>query len=135
MPRAGGKRQGTPGKGYANRTDMAADPNMGINTAATGGLQAPAPQLGPTTPPMLSRTPEDSPMLTDPTNRPGEPLTAGSDFGPGPDSSALGLPTYGTQRDTDVETLKKMLPEFTAAAKFEGAPATFRSLVSYLSRL
>jgi len=84
---------------------------------------------------MLSRTPEDSPMLTDPTNRPGEPLTAGLDVGPGPNSDALGIPSYGTQRDEDVQTLKKMLPDFKSAANMEGAPSSFKSLVAYLSRL
>lgn len=110
---------------------------MGMNTAATGGmLPSPAPTSHvPPTPPMLSRSPDDSPNLTDPSMRPDEPLTAGLDVGPGPGSEALGLPSYGQQRGRDVETLKAMLPEFKAASKMPGAPETFKSLVAYLSRL
>lgn len=136
MPR-GGKRAGTPGKGYSNRTDMGQNymSTADSNTAATGGVSgetaAPA-----APPPMLpSRSPDDSPMLTDPSNNPGEPLTAGLDYGPGPDSSALGLPKYSDERQADIETLKQMLPELKAASKFDGSPATFKSLVAYLSRL
>ena len=42
MPR-GGKRQGTPGKGYTNRTDLGQDymPASGDATPASGGVQAP----------------------------------------------------------------------------------------------
>jgi len=74
-------------------------------------------------------------MLTDPTNHPDEPLTAGLDVGPGPNSDVLGLPSYQGQRGQDVEKLKVMLPEFKMAAKMSGAPETFKSLVAYLSRL
>jgi hypothetical protein len=114
---------------------------MSMNTAGTGGMVAPAPDnappalVGPAMPQMPMRSPDDSPNLTDPTNRPDEPITSGSDFGPGPDSSSLGLQSYSQQRQGDVDTLKKMLPELQAATKFEGAPATFTSLVNYLTRL
>jgi hypothetical protein len=136
VPR-GGKRQGTPGKGYANRTDLGTDPNMGQNTAATGGLTAPAPvtQSGPERPQVLSRTPDDSPMLTAPSQRPGEPITAGLDFGAGPDSSALGMQSYSQQRQADIDMMKAHLPMLKAATKFKGAPETFIGLVNYLSRL
>lgn len=42
------------------------------------------------------------PGLTDPTQRPGQPITAGTDIGPGPDSSILGLnsPAAGTGQMT-----------------------------------
>ncbi len=79
MPR-GRKRQGTPGKAYVNRTDMGQDYD---NTAsAAGGGRAPAPQ-------MPTRGPDDSPMLSSPTARPQEPITAGLSTGPGPGPEAL----------------------------------------------
>ena len=90
MPR-GGARQGTPGKGYANRTDLTQNyaPNT-QNTAATGGMTAPPPppdQPAQQQPP--SATPDDSPMMSDPTQRPDEPVTAGLDSGAGVGSNAL----------------------------------------------
>lgn len=74
----GGARQGTPGVGYQNRTDLAMDraPQQGTVTAAAGGQAAPA---GPPTVPA-----DLVPDLNSPTNRPGEPVTAGVDAGPGP---------------------------------------------------
>lgn len=132
MPR-GGKRQGTPGKGYANRTDMQAQPNMSVNTAATGGMPAPAPSPAPA--PMPIRTPDDSPMLTAPSQKPGEPITAGLDFGSGPGSEALGMQSYSQQKQADIDTIKKHLPLLREASKFDGAPQTFVGLVNYLSRL
>lgn len=136
MPR-GGKRQGTPGKGYSNRTDLGADPNMGRNTAATGGMDAPAPvtQGAPERPQVLSRTPDDSPMLTAPSQRPDEPITAGLDFGAGPGSDALGMQSYSQQRQSDIDAIRAHLPMLKAATKFKGAPETYIGLVNYLSRL
>lgn len=67
----GGRRQGTPGKGYFNRTDLAADyapPASKAPPVSPGNTPAPAaPQI----------YPEDIPKLDDPTGRPHEPLTAG----------------------------------------------------------
>ena len=80
MPR-GGSRQGTPGKGYSNRTDLQSKPDMEKNTAATGGMEPPPQPSG--------ASPEDTPMLTDPTNRPGEPITQGLANGPGAGPEAL----------------------------------------------
>ena len=91
MPRAkqGGARQGTPGKGYANRTDLSVNRDMSKNTAATGGMPAPShgETMRPPEPP--AKYASDSPNLTDPTNRPGEPITAGLPSGPGPGPEAL----------------------------------------------
>ncbi len=78
MPRGrGGKRQGTPGKAYVNRTDMGQnyDPTAGI--PAAGGL-APSPQQA-----APQAAPEDSRMLNAPTDRPDQPLTAGLPIGAG----------------------------------------------------
>ena len=42
-------------------------------------------------------TPDMVPSLTDPTQRPDEPLTSGLASGPGPGPSSLGLPTPTVQ--------------------------------------
>ena len=83
--RRGGKRQGTPGKGYANRTDLGVDYAPG--NAAAGGIQAPAQQA-----PMMSRRigADEVPNLGDPTGRAGEPVTAGLPFGAGAGAEAMG---------------------------------------------
>jgi hypothetical protein len=82
MPR-GGKRQGTPGKAYTNRTDMGQNYDMEAGSPAAGGVEAPAavPQMGP--------GPDDVPSLTTPTQRPGEPITSGLSVGAGPGREAL----------------------------------------------
>jgi hypothetical protein len=137
MPR-GGKRQGTPGKAYSNRTDLAADPNMDINTAGTGGQRSALvePAQGGGGPPMQApRSPDDTPMLADPSQRPNEPLTSGMNAGPGVGTDALGIPSYSEMRNNDIQNLKRMLPEFEAATKFDGSPETFKALVNYLKRL
>lgn len=84
MPR-GGKRQGTPGKGYSNRTDLAT--NYSPGSAASGGMQ-PQPQQQQFIPPLIGA--DEVPSLSDPTMRPGEPVTAGLDVGMGAGPEALG---------------------------------------------
>lgn len=84
MPR-GGKRQGTPGKGYMNRTDLATNYQPG--SAAAGGMQAPVQQQQ-FIPPRIGV--DDVPSLMDPTMRPDEPVTAGLNVGAGPGPEALG---------------------------------------------
>lgn len=85
MPR-GGKRQGTQGKGYSNRTDLAVDYAPGGNPA-TGGVEPPMQQrpiIGPTI------GADEVPNLGDPTMRANEPVTAGLNIGLGPGSEAMG---------------------------------------------
>jgi len=115
MPR-GGKRQGTPGKGYANRTDLTNTYDNQGQSAASGGVTAPpmAPQ-GP--------TPEDSPMLTDPTNNPNEPITAGLPVGAGPGPEAL---TGQDPRKNDTIALKKWLPLLDPIGNDPSTPDSFR---------
>lgn len=85
MPR-GGKRQGTQGRGYSNRTDLGTDYAPGGNPAA-GGTPVPAmeqPMMGPAV------GADMVPNLGDPTSRPEEPVTAGLSIGPGPGMDAMG---------------------------------------------
>lgn len=84
MPR-GGKRQGTPGKGYSNRTDLAMNYEPG--SAASGGITAPVQQQQ-FIPPAIGA--DQVPSLSDPTMRPDEPVTAGLPMGAGPGVEALG---------------------------------------------
>lgn len=69
-------------------------------TPATGGL----PQTGS----MESMLPAITP-LNAPTERPDEPVTAGADFGPGPDSSALNLPSMATpQAESPIQIIQAL---------------------------
>lgn len=85
----GGRRQGTPGVSYSNRTDLntAHAPQTGTQTAASGGVRAPAP---PQQQPQFSVTPDQVPRLDDPSLRPQDPLTSGLDIGPGVGAAGLG---------------------------------------------
>ena len=84
MPR-GGKRQGTPGKAYSNRTDLATNYSSG---AAAGGGMEPVQQQRQFIPPAIGA--DQVPSLSNPTMRPGEPVTAGLDIGMGAGSEAMG---------------------------------------------
>lgn len=84
MPR-GGKRQGTQGKGYSNRTDLAVDYAAGGNPAS-GGMSAPREQQ-PLMGPMIA--PNEVPNIFDPGD-PNEPVTTGLAVGPGAGPEALG---------------------------------------------
>ena len=140
MPRSGrgGKRQGTPGRAYPNRTDLAQAP-----TAAPGQTygnvaqqinaqkQIPLPkQAPPAAPASAGSAPAGPPPpagaapapiapgslgpLDAPTTRPGEPLTAGLTTGAGPGPEALGM---AAQPDADptVATLKGILARYPNA--------------------
>lgn len=85
MPR-GGSRQGTQGKAYANRTDLAVNYAPDGNPA-TGGVEAPASQ----NPLLPFITADQVPNIGDPTSRPDEPVTAGLSLGDGPGPEALPL--------------------------------------------
>ena len=121
MPRGnghGGVRQGTPGKGYANRTDLAVKPDMSQNTAATGGMEAPVQEQN-------FPTPDDSPNLTDPTQFPDEPITAGLPMGAGP----------GPNRDNrheETKQLKRYLPVLGMYLDNPETPDSVRSLYRYI---
>lgn len=121
MPR-GGKRQGTPGKAYANRTDMGQNYNPNSDaTPAAGGIRAPREQA-----PMLPVYPEDTPMLLDPTARPDEPITAGLPVGPGPG------PEIMDPRVDETRNLKRFLPLIEPFLDQPGTPESVISLVKYI---
>ena len=103
MPR-GGKRQGTQGKGYSNRTDLATDYAPGGNPAA-GGNPVPAMQA-PVGSPAIGA--DQVPNLGDMTGRLGEPVTAGLSVGPGAGVDAIG-PLPPQQTDPIRQVLQAML--------------------------
>lgn len=85
----GGKRQGTQGKGYANRTDLMQNyaPEPTARTPASAPTAAPTQQ---TQQMQQYITPDMVPKLDDPTSRPHEPVTTGLPIGPGAGPEALG---------------------------------------------
>lgn len=93
MPR-GGRRSGTPGKTYANRSDLTAQPvrtapsqEYGQGVAQQNAQKAlPLAQVSSVAaaPPSQVNPVPDPGMLSAPTSRPGEPVTAGLPIGAGP---------------------------------------------------
>lgn len=107
MPR-GGKRQGTPGVGYSNRTDLTSNYANNGASAAAGGIEAPREQT-PIIPPQIGA--DQVPNLFDPTNRPTEPVTAGLNMGPGPGTEALG-PMPPSPADPVRQVVQALLLQF-----------------------
>ena len=107
MPR-GGKRTGTQGKGYFNRTDLAQNYGPGGNPA-TGGQVAPAEQK-PLMGPLVGA--DQVPNLGDPTAYPDRPVTYGLSVGPGAGPEAIGPlpPSPVDPVRTAVEALLIMYP-------------------------
>lgn len=71
--------------------------------------------------------------LTDPTNNPMEPITAGVDFGPGPGSSALPKNIdANTRPDENAMIVQKYMPSLLQAASLQDAPDSFKRFVNYL---
>ena len=104
MPRGrGGARQGTPGKGYTNRTDLTSNYNNAAESAAGGGLETPSQQ---NVAPQIYA--DQVPNIYDPTSRPEEPVTAGLDIGPGGGKEVM--PPMPAQRvDPTRQILEAML--------------------------
>jgi len=124
MPR-GGKRQGTPGKGYANRTDLQGNMDMEKNTTATGGIAPPAHE-----PQQPMRSPDDTPMLADPTMRPGEPITTGLATGPGGGPEMM---TGFDPRLAETQKLKaKWLPYLRHVTTDPETPESVKVLYRYM---
>ncbi len=119
MPR-GGKRQGTPGKGYTNRTDLGQEyaPAEGTATPASGGIKAPKTQQKP---PIYA---DDFPNLKDPTTRPNIPVTQGLRSGPGAGPK--------DERRDDARQIKKWLPLLDPIANDPDVPNSVRSFVNFL---
>lgn len=109
MAQRGGRRSGTPGVGYSNRTDLLTQraPQTGQQTAAAGAQAVPsAPVI----------TPDMVPKLNDPTARPNEPVTAGLMNGPGPGPEVMGFtPTSPIVQKVQAAYLRNPTPELRKA--------------------
>jgi len=109
----------------SQRTDGGpTQPMMDIPDAAYGEqaefaeIQGGAPMAGtPATPPVA---------LNAPTERPGEPATAGMPFGPG---RMPGAADMQTPYDKDMQTISKYLPMLESMAQMEEVPKTFQSFI------
>lgn len=118
----GGKRTGTPGTAYKQRTDL----HQPI-TAASGGPYGQMKQLEdaqrviplpsqPASPPPAPSTPGGGVAIpgqlgfTDPTQRPNEPVTAGLPVGPGPGPEALNLPDQSATTAAQLRTMYANVP-------------------------
>jgi hypothetical protein len=118
----GGVRQGTPGKRYPNRTDLAAAPvvtapgqTYGQGVAQQRAQQA-VPMAGPpVAPPRAAPAAPRGPLPgaggdpMRPTERPDEPVTAGAPVGPGAGPEAL--PPTG---DTTIDELRALYMAYPA---------------------
>ena len=124
MPR-GGKRQGTPGKAYSNRTDMGMNYNMESGSPAAGGMEAPRDAE----PMRLPVYPDQIPNLSMPTQRPNEPVTDGLSIGAGRGPDAL---TGYDPRVGETRRLKMWLPMLEPLANDPDTPDSVRSLVQYI---
>ena len=107
----GGRRQGTPGVSYSNRTDLnnSHAPSQGTQTAASAGVRAPAVAQQQ---PQYSLTPDQVPRLDDPSLRPDEPLTSGLDIGPGVGANGVGpMPTNPALLGVQAAYMRNPTPE------------------------
>lgn len=125
MPR-GGRRRGTPGKAYGNRTDLTQAPNPGQATfkgqpygAASEQAQAQAavPPQSPPGPPGAPPAAGPPPIppgglgaFNRPTERPGEPLTSGLGMGPGAGPEALGMTSRNDPISMQLRALYQQFP-------------------------
>jgi len=96
----GGRRQGTPGKAYPNRTDLNADrqPVRVPSGGRYGDRQAA--EAAQRIMPLPDNRPDVVP-LDAPSRRPDEPVTAGLPVGPGPGPEILG-PAAGPDQDSEI---------------------------------
>jgi hypothetical protein len=87
------------GEGQAQMQQQTSAPMAGNPTAlaqVSTASMAPAPQMPPTI------------GIFEPTNNPDEPVTAGMDFGPGPDSSVLGMPNLPKDDDPAIRAIQAL---------------------------
>ena len=98
---------------YAQRTDL----NSSAMTPQYGGIKAladaqKAVPMGPSptgaAPQMQRPMPGELGSLTRPTESPDEPITAGADFGPGPNSLAAGIPIVRSSNVVAIEELRSI---------------------------
>lgn len=124
MPR-GGRRRGTPGRAYANRTDLATDYAMERGSPAAGGMaDLAAAEQG-----MPLVTPDDLPGLSDPTQFPDQPIESGLMVGPGSGPEVL---QNRDPRADETQRLKRWLPLLNVIGDDPETPDSVRSLIRWI---
>jgi len=111
----GGRRNGTPGKAYSNRTDLnAPKPAMAKIPGQPYGAQAEQVRSQQAMPVQSAPlpNPDSIPGLMDPTQRPNEPVTAGIAAGPGPGPEALSTPPGMQAPQPGVDELRALYQAF-----------------------
>ena len=124
MPR-GGRRRGTPGRAYSNRTDLGQNYDMAQGSPASGGMEDLA--AGRQEIPLV--TPDDTPGLTDPTQYPDQPIESGLPMGPGAGPEAL---MNRDPRVIETQALKKWLPILNVIGDDPETPDSVRTLVRWI---
>lgn len=129
----GGRRQGTPGVVYGQRSDLNA--KRSLDTGYTpppqpmaptgGGPPVGGPSAGGPPPEQLGIHPDQVTPLFAPTDRPNEPVTAGLPYGPGPGPA-------GPTPNADLLAMKRYLPYLLVAAAKPDTPASVTSFVQFL---
>jgi len=87
------------GQGQAQMQQQTSAPMAG-NPVAAAQVNVDSAAQAPQTPPVIG--------MFEPTQRPDEPVTAGMDFGPGPDSSVLGVPNLPKNDDPTIRSLQAL---------------------------
>ena len=121
----GGRREGTPGTIYGQRTDLNA--SRSLDTGYTPPAQpSPGGSTG-TGPPGESPGihPDQVTPLFAPSDRPTEPVTAGLPYGAGPGPA-------GPTANPDLLAMKRYLPYLLVAATKPDTPASVTSFVQFL---
>lgn len=148
MPRngRGGRRQGTPGTPYSNRSDLrtAAMPMTRFTGQEYGQATAQeqaqriVPVAPPPTPAPAAPSSQGIPQLPPfdrPTEFPDEPLFAGMPYGPGAGPEALAaMPGISNQTPTaaDLERMRSVLPALEKIADLTDSNPEFRAFVRQL---
>lgn len=134
MPRArkpgsGGARTGTPGVAYSNRSDLNR-PGVGqtygtasAQQSAMSAVPISAPSAGVPMPAQAPAVPQPGSggPFNRPSERPGEPVTAGLPLGPGPGPEALGTDLRDTPAVAELRALYAMFPDPDLADLLEDA--------------
>ncbi len=112
--------------GPADSQPMRALPNAAYGEQAEFmGIQGAAPMYedaGPAAPMPVG--------IDAPTERPGEPITAGAALGPGPGMDSL--PSLDNSMTEDMKAIARYLPMLESRADSPDAPQSFRMFVRYL---
>lgn len=87
------------GQGQAQMQQQTSAPMAG-NPVASAQVSADSVARAPQMPPTIG--------MFEPTQRPDEPITAGMDFGPGPDSSVLGVPDLPKNDDPTIRSIQAL---------------------------